>query len=52
MEEIPAYKRKRISLEDRDEAFKKSQSKLSINIDDLENPRIERNNSFFHNNVD
>ncbi len=52
MEEVPAYKRKRISLEDRDEAFKKSQSKLSINIDDLENPRIERNNSFFHNNVD
>jgi len=52
MEEVPAYKRKRISLEDRDEAFKESNSKLSINIDDLENPRIERNNSFFHNNVD
>jgi len=52
MEEVPAYKRKRISLEDRDEAFAKSHSKLSINIDDLDNPRIERNNSFFHDNVD
>lgn len=52
MEEVPAYKRKRITLDDRKTAFENSQSKLSINIDDMENPVIEKNNSFFHGNVD
>ncbi len=52
MEEVPAYKRKRITLDDRREAESKAHSKLSINLDDLENPIIEKNNSFFHGNVD
>lgn len=51
LEDIPAYKRKRISLDDNNDRNLKSQSKLSINIDD-DGPFIERNNSFFHNNVD
>ena len=51
MEEIPAYKRKKIVLDDA--SIKEcGQSKLSINIDDTDGPIIERNNSFFHNNVD
>lgn len=51
LEDIPAYKRKRVSLDDSSESNIRSQSKLSINIDD-DGPYLERNNSFFHNNVD
>lgn len=52
MEDIPAYKRREIELEDVKNKADKGNSKLSINIDENEVPFIERNNSFFHDNVD
>lgn len=53
LEDVPAYKRKRISLDEpaRDQNIQQ-QSKLSINLDESDGPVIRRNNSFFHNNVD
>jgi len=51
MEEIPAYLRRKVNLEDVHAESDNGTSKLSINIDD-EGPRLERNNSFFHDNVD
>ena len=51
LEDVPAYKRKRISLDDSTEEGQKM-SKLSINVDENDLPKIERNNSFFHGNVD
>lgn len=52
MEDIPAYKRREIQLDDLNEIEKKANSKLSINFDDADGPIIESNNSYFHNNVD
>lgn len=52
MEDIPAYLRRKVLLEDVEKEADNRTSKLSINIDDAEGPRIERNNSFFHDNVD
>ncbi len=52
MEEVPAYLRRKVSLEDVDENKERPSSKLSINFDDNDNPTIERNNSYFHDNVD
>lgn len=54
LEDVPAYKRRKVSLDDEvartDE--RESRSKLSINLDENDSPRFERNNSFFHDNVD
>ena len=53
LEDVPAYKRKKILLEDNNIGEKDTaQSKLSINLDANDGPKIQRNNSFFHNNVD
>ena len=52
MEEIPAYKRREIQLEELNKNRGTDKSKLSINIDENEGPVVERNNSFFHDNVD
>jgi len=52
MEDIPAYKRREVVLDDVDAKAEGNTSKLSINIDENEMPYIERNSSFFHNNVD
>jgi cell division protein FtsZ len=52
MEDIPAYKRREIQLDDVDRGEQKANSKLSINFDDKDGPIIESNNSYFHNNVD
>ena len=52
MEEIPAYQRRKVVLDDVNSQVDNGTSKLSINIDDAEGPVIERNNSFFHDNVD
>jgi cell division protein FtsZ len=52
MEDVPAYKRREIELDDLNKKKDTGNSKLSINIDDNEGPVIERNNSFFHDNVD
>ncbi|MDA8693222.1 cell division protein FtsZ [Saprospiraceae bacterium] len=52
MEDIPAYKRREIQLDDVDREEQKANSKLSINFDDKDGPVIESNNSYFHNNVD
>lgn len=51
LEDVPAYKRKNITLNDSKELKDTAQSKLSINLD-AEGPIVQRNNSFFHNNVD
>jgi cell division protein FtsZ len=51
LEDVPAYKRKNITLSDSKEIKDTTQSKLSINLD-AEGPIVQRNNSFFHNNVD
>ena len=53
LEDVPAYKRKKVCLDDRVDMknAKDGVSKLSINID-VDGPRFERNNSFFNNNVD
>lgn len=52
MEDVPAYKRREVELDDLNKKKDTGSSKLSINIDDNEGPVIERNNSFFHDNVD
>ncbi len=52
MEDIPAYKRREIQLDDLNKIEQKSNSKLSINFDETDGPIIESNNSYFHNNVD
>ena len=52
MEEVPAYKRREVSLDDVNKKANNEKSKLSINIDDNDGPVIERNNSFFYDNVD
>ena len=52
LEDIPAFKRKRISLDNSDNESGSVMSKLSINLDENDKPIIERNNSFFHDNVD
>lgn len=52
LEDIPAYKRKKILLDDNIGEKDTTQSKLSINLDANDGPKIQRNNSFFHNNVD
>jgi len=52
MEEVPAYKRREILLDDVNKRSDNGSSKLSINIDESDGPVIERNNSFFHDNVD
>ena len=52
MEDIPAYKRREVMLDDVSKKTENGTSKLSINIDENEMPYVERNNSFFHNNVD
>ena len=52
MEDVPAYLRRKVSLDDVQERKPSETSKLSINFDENENPIIERNNSFFHDNVD
>ncbi|MBT8229292.1 MAG: cell division protein FtsZ, partial [Bacteroidia bacterium] len=52
MEEVPAYLRRKVMLDDVKHSSDNGTSKLSINIDDVEGPTIEKNNSFFHDNVD
>ncbi len=52
MEEIPAYQRRKVQLDNVDSRTDSGTSKLSINIDDAEGPIIEKNNTFFHDNVD
>ncbi len=52
LEDVPAYKRREIELEEINKKAEAGNSKLSINIDDSDAPFIERNNSFFHDNVD
>lgn len=52
MEEIPAYLRRKVTLDDVKHSSDNGTSKLSINIDDVDGPTIEKNNSFFHDNVD
>ena len=54
LEDVPAYKRKNIELEDTANRTLSHQSKtkLSINIDDADGPKFEKDNAYFNNNVD
>jgi len=52
MEDVPAYLRREVKLDDVNEIAETTNSKLSINFDENDIPKIEKNNSFFHNNVD
>ena len=52
MEDVPAYKRRKVILDDPGQKQVEEMSKLSINIDATEGPVIQKNNSYFHNNVD
>jgi len=52
MEDVPAYLRREVQLDDVNEIAETTNSKLSINFDENDVPKIEKNNSFFHNNVD
>ena len=52
MEDVPAYKRREIQLDDVNKEQQMTKSKLSINFDENDNPIIESSNSYFHDNVD
>ena len=52
LEDVPAYKRKKVELDEKRPEATNKHSKLSINLDENNAPKFERNNSFFHNNVD
>jgi len=52
MEDVPAYLRREVQLDDLNKIEQKANSKLSINFDEADGPIIESNNSYFHNNVD
>jgi len=52
LEDVPAYQRKKISLDDDVVTDDNENSKLSINIDEVDGPILKRNNSYFHPNVD
>lgn len=52
MEDVPAYKRRQIVLEEVKEEEESADSRLSINIDENDEPIIGKNNSFFFNNAD
>ncbi|MDT3402671.1 hypothetical protein QE417_001743 [Mucilaginibacter terrae] len=51
LENVPAYKRKEISLQQPAASNESSISKFSLSDNDG-NPEIRRNNSFLHDNVD
>jgi cell division protein FtsZ len=51
LENVPAYKRKEISLQQTPASDESSISKFSLSDNDG-NPEIRRNNSFLHDNVD
>jgi cell division protein FtsZ len=51
LENEPAYKRRNVNLDDVDHSAEEQMSKYTLSIDD-DNPEIESNNSFLHDNVD
>jgi cell division protein FtsZ len=52
LESVPAYVRKRVSLEDKPENRHQNLSRLSIDEDEELPYRLRENNSFLHDNVD
>ncbi|OQX97119.1 MAG: cell division protein FtsZ [Bacteroidetes bacterium 4572_128] len=53
MENVPAYKRKNVKLKDNDELNQdKKFSKYSLGEDNRKSPKIRKDNSYLHDNVD
>lgn len=52
IEEIPAYKRKQIALDEVQHSSENQVSRYTVSIDEDDNPVIKSNNSFLHDNVD
>ena len=52
IENEPAYKRKGIELEDKNYSSENSISRTSVGLDENDDVKIRKNNSFLHDNVD
>ncbi len=52
MENEPAYLRRKVDLDDIGSSTKSKMSRMSVSMEDDDQPIIERNNSFLHDNVD
>jgi cell division protein FtsZ len=52
LENVPAYKRKEIALQQTPSSSESEISRFSLLSDDEGNTEIRRNNSFLHDNVD
>ena len=52
IEREPAYKRRGIELEDKNYSEENNVSRTSISLDDNDDMKIRKNNSFLHDNVD
>jgi len=52
IENEPAYKRKGIELEDKNYSSENNISRTSVGLDDNDDMKIRKNNSFLHDNVD
>ncbi len=52
MESEPAFKRRKVQLEDIGSSVESRLSRLSVSMEDDDQPIIERGNSFLHDNVD
>ncbi len=52
IENEPAYKRKGIELEDKNYSSENNISRISVGLDENDDMKIRKNNSFLHDNVD
>ena len=52
MESEPAFKRRKVQLEDIGSSVQSRLSRMSVSMEDDDQPIIERGNSFLHDNVD
>ena len=52
MENVPAYKRKKIKIDHPKHSKESKISKYTLSDDDEEKTRLKENNSYLHDNVD
>jgi len=52
IENVPAYKRQGVNLEDAQHSSESSTSRMSVGLDDNDDIQLRSNNSFLHDNVD
>ena len=52
IENVPAYKRQGVDLEDTQHSSESSASRMSVGLDDNDDIQLRSNNSFLHDNVD